>query len=154
MCGVVGISIHKLKPSIAIIDDDIFCLKNIEKIVKKSFPTTPVVLFDSADLAIKEIIKNKPNIVITDIELPGKKGDVLLRELNALELGIQTIVMTSSESITLIASCFRSGASSYLSKSAPPSKIIAALAHCINNLMFWEKLMKEVIDGNAKYNKT
>lgn len=137
----VTMSIQKLKPCIAIIDDDVDFLKTMETIISKSFPLIKVDIFASADDAMIAIRNELYNIVVTDIELPGKKGDMLLHDLNAMESGVQTIVMTSEESLALIASCFRSGARAFINKSSVMPEIIAAVQSSIDTLSYWQNLM-------------
>lgn len=133
----------KLDPKIAIIDDDRFLLKTFLAIISKNFPSIDVEAYASVEEAMPALQAETYNIVITDIEMPGKKGDMLLVDLNAIASGIQTIVMTGDSGLALIASCFRNGARAFIKKPVAAQEVVHAIQQCIDNLRYWQSLMRQ-----------
>lgn len=71
----------------------------------------------SADAALDQIRKRGDvDIVLTDIKMPGKDGVALLREIKALDPGIQVVLMTGYGSIKNAVEAMKHGAADYVTK--------------------------------------
>ncbi len=68
-------------PRVLVVDDDIHFLKLVQRVLQKHGIT--VVTGRSADEAREEIAKQKPELIISDMMMPGMKGDEFCRELQA-----------------------------------------------------------------------
>jgi DNA-binding NarL/FixJ family response regulator len=83
--------------------------------------------FASAEEAIAHIPALQPDIVIMDINLAAIDGIRCVRELKPLCPATQFIMFTINEDSSQIFEALEAGASGYLIKTTPPSKIIEAL---------------------------
>jgi DNA-binding NarL/FixJ family response regulator len=83
--------------------------------------------FANAEDAIRELPALKPDVVLTDINLPGKSGIDVIIHLKNLYPSIQFMMLTVYEDDDKIFHAIEAGASGYLLKSTPPAKIVEAI---------------------------
>ncbi len=74
----------------------------------------------------------KPDVVLMDIDMPGRSGIEATPIVKALRPETQVIMLTVFEDEDKIFQAIRSGAAGYLLKRTPPSEIIAAV-HDVKN---------------------
>lgn len=80
-----------------------------------------------AESAIKEVPEILPDVILTDIQLPGINGIECIRHLKTDCPNIQFLVLTVFEDEEKIFEAIKAGASGYLLKSASPEAIINAI---------------------------
>ncbi len=83
--------------------------------------------FANAEDAIKMIPTLKPDVVITDINLPQKSGIDCIRETKAHTPNTQFIMFTIYEDNDQVFDALKAGASGYILKNTPPKKLLEAL---------------------------
>lgn len=127
----------RFDPKIAIIEDEPAVAHLLERIIRANFPQVPVVAFDDPFEALPVIEEQRYNIVITDIHLPNLHGDDLIRRLNELKQGIQTIVLTGDETMVIALTCFRLGARFFINKPLNKEKLFIAIRNCMESLCCW-----------------
>ena len=81
-----------------------------------------------AETAIKEVPEILPDVILTDIQLPGLNGIECIRRLKTDCPNIQFLVLTVFEEDEKIFEALKAGASGYLLKSSSPETIIHAIA--------------------------
>jgi two-component system, NarL family, nitrate/nitrite response regulator NarL len=80
----------------------------------------------TADDAIELVLDLRPDIVLTDVNLPGSTGVEVIDRLGLLAPASRVLVLTSSEE-NCVVEAIVAGASGYILKTAPPKAIIAAV---------------------------
>lgn len=85
-----------------------------------------------AESAIKEAPVILPDVILTDIQLPGLNGIECIRRLKTDCPNIQFLVLTVFEEDEKIFEALKAGASGYLLKSASPEVIISAIKEIHN----------------------
>ena len=102
------------KISVWVVDDD----RSIRWVVETALKKTGhiVTCFPAADGVVEMMEKETPDVLITDIRMPGKDGIVLLQELQAHYPDLPVIVMTAHSDMDSAVSAYDSGAFEYLPK--------------------------------------
>ena len=102
-----------MKP-VWIIDDD----RSIRWVLEKALEREKIAYksFSSADEAIKELNKSTPQIVLSDIRMPGNSGLDLLQNLHESFPNLPVIIMTAYSDLESAVSSFQGGAFEYLPK--------------------------------------
>ena len=97
-----------------IIDDD----KSIRWVLEKSLSREGIAYksFASADEAMNELPRNQPQVVISDIRMPGSSGLDLLQRLRNEHPELPVIIMTAYSDLESAVSAFQGGAFEYLPK--------------------------------------
>lgn len=83
--------------------------------------------YASAEEALKEIPRQKPSVVLMDINLPAMSGIQCAAKLKELSPSIQTMMFTVYEDSDQVFEALVAGACGYLLKSTPPEKLLEAI---------------------------
>ncbi len=75
-----------------------------------------------------EVVRaTRPNVVITDVDLPDRTGLTLIPDLKAFDNSIKVIVLTSQCTSDLVREALSAGASGYVLKGALPSELMQGI---------------------------
>ncbi|MCJ8299318.1 MAG: nitrogen regulation protein NR(I), partial [Pseudomonadales bacterium] len=97
-----------------IVDDD----TSIRWVLEKSLTTALVSTrtFDSADKLIEQLKKQQPDVIVSDIRMPGTDGLQLLEYLKQRFPKIPTVIMTAHSDLDSAVASYQGGAFEYLPK--------------------------------------
>ncbi len=100
--------------NIWVIDDD----ESIRWVLEKGLTENgiDVKTFDSANKVLKNLETENPNLILTDIRMPGKSGIDLLDQVKELRPDIPIIVMTAHSDLESAVESYEHGAWEYLPK--------------------------------------
>jgi two-component system nitrogen regulation response regulator GlnG len=103
----------KMKP-VWIVDDD----RSIRWVLEKALEREKISFksFSSADEALAELLHSTPQIVVSDIRMPGTSGLDLLQKLRERFPSLPVIIMTAYSDLESAVSSFQGGAFEYLPK--------------------------------------
>ncbi len=113
--------------TICIIEDIPEIQKGLQSIIDGDSTFTLLKCFSNAEDAIAELPQLVPNIVIADINLPGKTGIECVAAIKEIVPAIQFIMFTIYEDNDQVFEAIKAGANGYILKNTPPEKIIEAL---------------------------
>lgn len=97
-----------------VIDDDRSIRWVLEKTLQKA--DMDVTCFESADRVLSSLQKEQPDVVVSDIRMPGMDGLELLEILHARYPGLPVIIMTAHSDLDSAVSAYHGGAFEYLPK--------------------------------------
>ncbi len=88
-----------------------------------------VAVAPDAITAISKVIKEKPNLILLDIGLPGGDGHVVMERLNGKpELAaIPVIVLSARDPVTNRGRALKAGAKAYFMKPVDNQELLAAI---------------------------
>ncbi len=120
--------------SILIVDDERTLARAIRAYLEESGYTVEVA--GDAESALALLPRFHPDVVITDVRLPGLDGIALLRKIREFDPAISVVVMTAHGSIEGAVEAVKLGAFDYLKKPVDLEelKLIAERAHETNTL--------------------
>jgi DNA-binding NarL/FixJ family response regulator len=81
----------------------------------------------SADVALKKITADPPDVLLVDINLPGMSGIEFVSRIKLRFPQVLCLMLTMYEESALIFDALKAGASGYLLKRTPPKEIVAAI---------------------------
>jgi DNA-binding NarL/FixJ family response regulator len=76
---------------------------------------------------LEDVVKQLPDVLIMDIDLPGKSGIEAVRELKEVFPDLKVLMLTVFEDDEKIFGAIKAGADGYLLKKDPPQKILDAI---------------------------
>lgn len=123
------------KQKVWIVDDD----KSIRWVLEKALQKTDVDIqsFSSPDEVLKKIQHEQPDVIISDIRMPGMDGISLLEQIKQHSPDIPVIIMTAYSDLDRAVSAFQGGAYEYLSKPFDVDEVVSlvkrAITHKQNN---------------------
>ena len=108
-----------------VIDDE----RNIRWVLEKALTQNgwEVSSFDSADKALNQLSHSNPDVVITDIRMPGTTGLELLEKVKETRPNIPVIVMTAHSDLDSAVTSIQKGAFEYLPKPFEVDEAIAVV---------------------------
>jgi len=89
-------------------------------------------VWKDAESAIKGVPETLPDVILTDIQLPGMNGIECIRKLKIDCPSIQFMILTVFEEDEKIFEALNAGATGYLLKSAPPEMIFNSIKEIHN----------------------
>jgi DNA-binding NarL/FixJ family response regulator len=115
------------KIKVIIVEDDREMRAGLESIVRSHPALDCVAVCLSGEEALNTIQDKIPDIVLMDIHLPGISGIECVRRLKPLLSSTQFMMCTVFEDNENVFDSLCAGASGYLLKNSPPSKITSAI---------------------------
>ena len=113
--------------SVSIVEDDAQVRASLAKLIDSSSGYRCVSRHGSAEDALQEIPKFKPDVTLMDINLPGINGVECTRRLKPLLPATQIIMLTVYQNTEHIFNALAAGATGYLLKQTPPNELLAAI---------------------------
>ena len=112
---------------IAIVEDDRFLLENLRILLSGEQGITVTGAYSSAEEAIPGVTGAPPDIMLTDLGLPGISGIDLIQKIKTTMHDIEIMAYTIFEEKETIFSALRAGASGYVLKGSTPRELVEAL---------------------------
>jgi two-component system nitrogen regulation response regulator GlnG len=97
-----------------IVDDDRSIRWVLEKALQQEGMTTQS--FDSADGVMSRLARQQPDVIISDIRMPGASGLDLLARIREQHPGLPVIIMTAHSDLDSAVASYQGGAFEYLPK--------------------------------------
>ncbi len=112
---------------VAIVEDDSEIRTTLGLIIDSTDGFCCQQLFNDCETAIKELPKDKPDVVLMDIDLPGISGIEGVKKLKASMPDTDFIMLTIHSEDASIFDSICAGATGYLLKSTPPTQLLHAI---------------------------
>ena len=113
--------------AVSIVEDDPQVRSSLAKLIDSSPGYRCVSRHGSAEDALLEIPKVKPEVVLMDINLPGLNGVECVRRLKPQLPGAQMIMLTVYQNTEHIFNALAAGATGYMHKQTPPAELLLAI---------------------------
>lgn len=97
----------------------------------------------SAEEALGELHDNKPDLVVTDISLPGMSGLELVKSVGAMYPGVRTLVVSRHDESLYAERAIRAGARGYIMKLEAGDVIVKAVRRVLNGGIFVSEEINE-----------
>jgi DNA-binding NarL/FixJ family response regulator len=112
---------------VSIVDDEVDLRENIAGYVDAAKGFRCVGIHSSAEDALENVPKEKPDVVLMDINMGGMNGIECVRQLKPKLPDTQIVMLTVFEDTEKIFSALAAGASGYLLKRLAPAKLLEAI---------------------------
>jgi DNA-binding NarL/FixJ family response regulator len=113
--------------AVSIVEDDPQVRGSLAKLIDGAPGFRCVSVHGSAEDALVEIPKVKPEVVLMDINLPGANGVECVRRLKPGLPATQIIMLTVYQKTEHIFNALAAGATGYMLKQTPPSELLLAI---------------------------
>lgn len=119
--------------TVSVVEDNEQFRNALEAIVKGEADFTLAGSFDSAEKAMTGLVENPPDIVITDISLPGMKGTELILRLKDKMLQTQFMICSIHDDNDTVFEALQFGAAGYILKDpVTAAEIVKAIRDLYN----------------------
>jgi DNA-binding NarL/FixJ family response regulator len=117
---------------VGIVEDDPSIRENIASLINASSGFSCKQVFDSVESALEKIVEPHPDVLLMDINLGGVSGIEGVRRLKNIFPEMHVLMLTVFEENDKIFQSLCAGASGYLLKRTPPSKLLEAITEVHN----------------------
>ena len=113
--------------SVGIVEDDPSIRENVASFINTTPGFSCTQIYDSVESALEKISDPPPDVMLMDINLGGMSGIEGVRRLRGIFPNLHIIMLTVFEENDRIFQSLCAGASGYLLKRTPPSRILDAI---------------------------
>ena len=120
--------------SLLIVEDEPVTRELYCGLIARKFPE--IILYDaeSGNLGVELFKKHAPDIVITDINMPGLDGIGMAEQIKAMKVDTKFVVLTGYSDKIYLQRFSDIGVNSYIQKPIDFKKLIAAIGRCIDEI--------------------
>ncbi|MCC7120936.1 MAG: sigma 54-interacting transcriptional regulator, partial [Gammaproteobacteria bacterium] len=117
------------QPEVWIIDDD----RSIRWVLEKALSQASIAThsFETADKAIARLKRERPDVIISDIRMPGTDGLALLDQVQHSDPTLPVIIMTAYADLDRAVASYQGGAFEYLPKPFDVDEAVAIVRRAL-----------------------
>lgn len=105
-----------IRPLVLIVDDNRNYIDRLVSLMEESGLSNPVMAAGNYNEAVKLIAKEKPSIILLDMNMPGKSGVEVLRYIREEKWNCRIIMVTNHSNESYRKLCLEAGADYFLDK--------------------------------------
>ncbi|MFO8126334.1 sigma-54-dependent transcriptional regulator [Yoonia sp.] len=112
----------------------------------------PATVLDKAELALAQISRGFPGVLVTDIRMPGHDGLWLMRKALEVDPEFPVILVTGHGDVNLAVQSMREGAYDFIEKPFAPSRLVTAIRRALEKrrLTIENRALKREVGGRDK----
>ena len=118
-----------MQPHVLVVDDDLDMAETCRRLLVKRQLT--VTMAHDGLSALQAIEAQRPDLVLTDVRMPGMEGGELLREIKQRYPGLPVILMTGYGSIQNAVEALKKGAVDYITKPFTREELLASVERAL-----------------------
>jgi two-component system, NarL family, invasion response regulator UvrY len=112
---------------IIIADDHIVVRRGLKMILLDGYPGATIVDVGDAEDLVKEVIKQDWDVVISDLNMPGRSGLDALVQIKQIKPSLPVLILSIHPEEQYAVRVLKAGASGYLSKDMAPDELVNAV---------------------------
>ena len=122
------------RSTVLIADDHTIVMDGLVALLKDRFDVVGAV--SDGSRLVDEAIRLKPDVIVTDISMPGLSGIDAVRRLKALRSDTRIILLTMHASAVLVTEAMHAGASGYLLKQSAGDELVNAIDEVLHGRVY------------------
>lgn len=119
--------VPEMEITVSIVEDDRDTRESLAALIEGATSLKCLSTYATGEKALAGIPREKPEVALVDINLPGMSGIECVAKLKAQMPGLHVLMLTTYEESALIFNSLRAGAGGYLLKNMPPDELLQAL---------------------------
>ena len=112
---------------ILLADDHSFIRLGIIQILKDEYPSVEVREVSDGDSLVKEVMKEDWDLVISDLDMPGRNGLEALEQIKLIKPALPVLIISIFSEDMYGVRVLKAGAAGYMNKNAAPYELIRAI---------------------------
>lgn len=127
-----------------IVDDHATVRKGVKQILAEEYLGAEINEASSAEEFLQELNNIKADLVISDINMGGRSGIEMLKQLKVEKPDLPVIILSMHPEEQFAVRCFQAGASGYLTKDAASEELIRAVQKVLNGKKYISASIAEI----------
>jgi two-component system, NarL family, invasion response regulator UvrY len=112
---------------IILADDHSFIRLGLIQILKDEYPAVEIKEVSDGETLVKEVTLHDYDLVITDLDMPGRSGLEALEQIKLIKPGLPVLILSIYTEDLYAVRVLKAGASGYMNKNAAPYELITAI---------------------------
>jgi DNA-binding NarL/FixJ family response regulator len=112
---------------VIIADDHSFIRMGLIQILKDEYPAIEITEVYNGETLIKEITRHDFDMVISDLDMPGRNGLEALEQIKLIKPYLPVLILSIFSEDLYAVRVLKAGASGYMNKNAAPYELITAI---------------------------
>jgi two-component system invasion response regulator UvrY len=112
---------------IILADDHSFVRLGLVQILKDEYPSAEIMQVGDGESLIKEVSLHEWDLVISDIDMPGRSGLEALEQIKLIKPNLPVLILSIFPEELYAVRVLKAGASGYLNKNSAPEELITAI---------------------------
>ena len=142
---------------ILLVDDHPLLLEGLERLINAGPGIRVCGMAGDVQQALKMVESGKPDLIVTDLTLPGRNGLELIKDLAATHPEIPIIVLSMHDEMIYAERVLRAGGRGYVMKDTPPECLLEAIRAVLGGGVFASQavtshLLRSLSGGKANAN--
>lgn len=138
---------------ILVVDDHPIFRKGLVSLIQDKFDTAVIDQAQDGIIAIEQIDQNTYDIVILDIDMPGKSGIDVLEYLANVQYQSKNIILTMHNDELFFNEAFNRGADGFLLKEDSSIEIVDCLENVKSGRLFVSDKLKPFLENRSHFNE-
>ncbi len=118
--------------SVVIVEDDKLIREGIAELLNSTPGFKLNAVFENCEIALKEMHKDLPDVILMDISMPGMNGIECVKKITSNNSDIKIIMLTVYEEEQKIFDSLRAGASGYILKRSSLKEILSSIKDVVS----------------------
>jgi len=137
---------------IAIADDHKLFAQGVANLLKEEDDFEVVGLFKNGRELLRFTETHSPDVIITDMNMPGMDGMALIKNLKSNKVKTKIIVLSMYDDEKIFKECVKLGVSAYVLKDADPDELVYTIREVVEDrhIMNFQRVLKQM-DGSSPY---
>jgi DNA-binding NarL/FixJ family response regulator len=136
------------RKKILVVDDHPMTRAGVVQLVDKQADLRVCGEAGDAKSALSEITKSRPDLVLTDVTMPGRSGVEFIKDVQALHAGLPMLVVSMHDEAIYAERMLRAGARGYIMKEAGGEKLLAAIRQVLDGKVYLsEQLSARILEN-------
>ena len=136
-----------------IADDHALVRKGLAGVLREEFPSAEVTEVNDAESLFKMALKDRWDLIISDLSMPGKSGLEILYDIKQHFPAIPVLILSIHAEELYGTRVLRAGASGYLNKDAPPAELVKAIRWILQGRKYITPTIAEKLADDVSFNK-
>lgn len=131
------------KHRIVLVDDHPVVLRGLAELLGEEPDLAVVAQAASAAEALTAIETEHPDLVITDLVLPGTGGVTLIQDIKARWATLPVLVLSQHDELIYAERALHAGALGYVIKEDAPTQVVSAVRHVLDGRLYLSEEINE-----------
>jgi two-component system, NarL family, invasion response regulator UvrY len=130
---------------VLVVDDHEFTREGIIRILADNFSTSKIIRAGTYEAAIEQMENGKFDLMILDVNLPGKSGLELLTSIRSSQPSLPILVLSMVPVSQYARRILQAGATGYMTKSEPAEEFLKAIRAVSRGLRYFSPEVQQEI---------
>ncbi|HSE60302.1 MAG TPA: response regulator transcription factor [Nitrospiraceae bacterium] len=135
---------------ILVVDDHAVVRHGVKQILSEQFHDAVIGEAQNAEELFAQVHKDRWDIIVLDVGMPGKGGLDALKDLKLLHPKLPVLVLSAYPEDQLALRMLKAGAAGYLSKDSAPNELVQAIRKILSGGKFVSAAVAELLASNLE----